>query len=472
MKHLTKTIIVLLLSITATLSAQTAQEADTLFKAQKYTQALDAYKKLLKSKPKTDLYNYRTALCAYELKDYDQAISYFLKTGDKFPLKNYYLGEIYFDTYRFDESIQALTTYLENFNPEDTQITLAHRKLKQADLGAKFLKRVEDVVVTDSMVVNKKDFLNKLPLSPDLGSLKQTRLKHPDGSVTDKIEYITQRGDRSCFSDTLHGQSDLFTAYKLLDKWASAEKLSSINTPDNENYPFLLLDGVTMYFASDGEGSLGGYDIFVTRFNTTTNTWLTPDNAGMPFNSPFNDYMMVIDDMRRVGWFVSDRYQPDGKVAIYQFIPNIEKKIIRTENRDSLVRFARAQQFTRSGFNKMIKSPDEVRNPVKLATVTKIIINDTLSYSGTDQFRSPEALKSYLELEKLQSDVYTTKSQLDAARTKYALTTDENVRTSVGEAILALEVKLRELEPQIKELTLRWRNGEIKFLQNSLESRK
>ena len=55
---------ILLAGITASLSAQTPQEADTLFKAKKYTQALDAYKKLLKTKPKTDLYNFRSGLCA------------------------------------------------------------------------------------------------------------------------------------------------------------------------------------------------------------------------------------------------------------------------------------------------------------------------------------------------------------------------------------------------------------------------
>jgi len=75
-------------------------------------------------------------------------------------------------------------------------------------------------------------------------------------------------------------------------------------------------------------------------------------------------------------------------------------------------------------------------------------------------------------LGQLQADAETTKSQLDAARTKYALAADENIKKSVGETILALEHRLRELEPRLKELTLRWRNEEIKFLQNSLKSGK
>ena len=38
---------------------------------------------------------------------------------------------------------------------------------------------------------------------------------------------------------------------------------------------------------------MGGYDIFVTRYNSDTDNYLNPENVGMPFNSPFNDYMAL-----------------------------------------------------------------------------------------------------------------------------------------------------------------------------------
>ena len=460
-----------MLLTSASLRAQTPQEADTLFKTNRYSQAMEVYKKLLKAKPKNDLYNFRIAQCAYELKDFEQAITYFQKTSDKYPLKNYYLGEIFFDNYRFDESVQAFMTYLEKFNPEDTQITTAQRKLKQAELGAKFLKRIEDVEIVDSMVVDKKDFLNKIPVSTELGSLKQMRLKLPGGSETDKIEYITQRGDRTWFSDTIGGQSDLFTSYKLLDRWAPAEKQITINTPDNENYPFLMLDGVTLCFASDGEGSLGGYDIFITRFNTDANKFLPAENVGMPFNSPFNDYMMIVDELRKVGWFVSDRYQPRGKVAVYQFIPNVEKKIIRSENPDTLIRFARAEVFSKSAKDKRIKSGYVAGKQISQPE-NRIIVCDSVVYSNAADFRSPDAREAYLQLQTLQSEYDAAKSELEGLRETYARSSDDNVRTSTGENILNLEAKLRELRPKIDALTLKWRNDEIKFLQNSLDKSK
>ena len=87
------------------------------------------------------------------------------------------------------------------------------------------------------------------------------------------------------------------------------------------NYPFLLPDGITLYYASDGESSIGGYDIYMARRNAD-NGFLEPVNLGMPYNSPFNDYMMAIDEYTGVGWFASDRNRIPGKVTVYVFVPS------------------------------------------------------------------------------------------------------------------------------------------------------
>lgn len=60
----------------------------------------------------------------------------------------------------------------------------------------------------------------------------------------------------------------LYSRIRLLDGWSEPEPLMSLNEQGNVNYPFLMSDGITLYYASDGEGSLGGYDIFVTRYDS------------------------------------------------------------------------------------------------------------------------------------------------------------------------------------------------------------
>ncbi|MDE7470283.1 MAG: hypothetical protein K2M57_02420, partial [Paramuribaculum sp.] len=86
------------------------------------------------------------------------------------------------------------------------------------------------------------------------------------------------------------------------------------------NYPFLMADGMTLYFASDGEGSLGGYDIYISRRDG--DGFLQPQNIGMPYNSPFDDYMLAIDEETGTGWWATDRNQLEDMVTIYRFIPS------------------------------------------------------------------------------------------------------------------------------------------------------
>jgi len=50
--------------------------------------------------------------------------------------------------------------------------------------------------------------------------------------------------------------------------------------------PFVMSDGLTLYFASTDHQSFGGYDLYVTRYNLATDSYLVPNQLNMPFNSP------------------------------------------------------------------------------------------------------------------------------------------------------------------------------------------
>ena len=60
-----------------------------------------------------------------------------------------------------------------------------------------------------------------------------------------------------------------------------------INTPYNEETPFISKDGNTLYFSSEGHGSIGGYDIF---FSTSSDgQWGKPSNIGYPVSTTDDD---------------------------------------------------------------------------------------------------------------------------------------------------------------------------------------
>lgn len=445
--------------------AQSSEKAQKLFYDQQYEEAREIYGALLRKSPKNVLNNYRYARCCYELGDVEQAIKHFEIAGERYPLRNYYLGELYFTTYRFDKSIEAYDKYLPTLKDDDERIPQIREKMARAEMAGRFLARVEDVAIVDSMVVDKDDFLAHYRIGSELGVLLQERLRLSEDRVEDKISYMTQRQDRIYFSDSIEGRMDIFTSYRLLDGWSKQMSLSDvINSGGDENYPFLMPDGVTMYFASDGENSMGGYDIFITKYVPATNMYLTPENVGMPFNSPYNDYMMLIDEVNGVGWFATDRYQPEGKVAIYRFVPNEEKKIVKSEDEDYVRQVAQLKLFRKAEVTAGSAPSQKKRQSSGQGKEFEFAVTDRLVYTRAEQFKSPEALAMWEELNVLMDEQENMRGQLEALRREYAQEKDDAALAVIASKILALEKKIHEQEATVHEKMLQVRNEEIKAL--------
>ncbi|RZL05374.1 MAG: hypothetical protein EOO89_26635, partial [Pedobacter sp.] len=70
--------------------------------------------------------------------------------------------------------------------------------------------------------------------------------------------------------------------------WSKPENLGPvINSPFDENTPFIHPDGKTLYFSSDGWPGFGNKDVFYSRMDEK-GKWGKPENIGYPINS-FNE---------------------------------------------------------------------------------------------------------------------------------------------------------------------------------------
>jgi hypothetical protein len=70
--------------------------------------------------------------------------------------------------------------------------------------------------------------------------------------------------------------------------WGPAVNLgAAINTPYNEDTPFITKNDSVLYFSSEGHSSMGGFDIFKSQ--KIGNTWKTPTNIGFPINTTDDD---------------------------------------------------------------------------------------------------------------------------------------------------------------------------------------
>jgi outer membrane protein OmpA-like peptidoglycan-associated protein/tetratricopeptide (TPR) repeat protein len=116
------------------------------------------------------------------------------------------------------------------------------------------------------------------------------------------------------------GGTDLYVSKFVNGKWSKPENLGSgVNTIGNEMFPFIDEAGA-LYFASDGWPGLGGLDMFsvATELKTGKPTG-TVRNLGAPLNSNNDDFGIITDRDRSIGYFSSNRKRGGSDDDIYKF---------------------------------------------------------------------------------------------------------------------------------------------------------
>ena len=145
-----------------------------------------------------------------------------------------------------------------------------------------------------------------------------------NSSTWDSQAAISCDGRQLFFASTRPGGiggSDLYRCYRLPDgSWSEPVNLGAgVNTPDDEEAPFLSNDGETLYFSSMGHDSYGDQDIFYSRWDATRQMWTKALNIGPPINTAARELGFHLTADGRQGYFASDRDGGEGGLDIYQF---------------------------------------------------------------------------------------------------------------------------------------------------------
>jgi tetratricopeptide (TPR) repeat protein len=99
------------------------------------------------------------------------------------------------------------------------------------------------------------------------------------------------------------GGLDLYISKKIKGEWGPAANLGpEINTMFNEDRPFLINKGKTLFFSSQGHRNIGGYDIF--RSDKEANgLWSKPENLGYPINTPDDNIFFMPTAEGKEGYY-------------------------------------------------------------------------------------------------------------------------------------------------------------------------
>lgn len=318
-----------------------------------------------------------------------------------------------------------------------------------------FLERVEQLVILDSIAVPKTDFFKAYRLPFSAGSLG-TADDIPFETMDADYVFTNEGNDFKMWAEPdSAGVFRIVESIKLTDgSWHEPTATPDVlNDGGNAIYPFMMSDGVTLYYASDNEESLGGYDIFVATRDAADGTYLQPQNIGMPYNSPYDDYLLAIDELNGVGWWATDRNRLDDLITIYLFKVNDLRKNYNADETENLpdLAFIRDYQATwgDEDYSSLVEEIQAITPGQEKKQVDFIFpMKGGVIYTTLDDFRTSSGktmMKKFLAAEK---SFKQKESKLSELRRKFSI----NKGSSMKAQIRTLENEIEKDRESLRRL--------------------
>jgi hypothetical protein len=203
---------------------------------------------------------------------------------------------------KFDEAINQLESYKVLVDGKTMETNEAKKLINMCEHGRYFMSQEATATIISSS---------------EVGQTAVNELTTAVVTNDEKKIYFSQ------LTNETNSGKDIYLKKRLpKGEWAQAQALpKTVNSSDDDDFPVAKAN--VLYFSSKGHNSMGGYDIFKTTYDSTTNTWSTPENLGYPINSPYDDFAFMPSENGTEASFASTRNQlPDNQLTLYKVALN------------------------------------------------------------------------------------------------------------------------------------------------------
>lgn len=235
--------------------------------------------------------------------------------------------------YRFDESIRAYEEALEA--EQDSLKMPAIDSLILLSVNGRTMSGyvyVPEVVARHRFSVD--DFFLYYPLKE--GSWRETPNQLDTVGGTFARALYAPAEDQAIYwsAEDKEGVRNVYMTEYQDTIWSAPALLNEQMVSDaDEVYPVVSADGKSIYFSSAGLYGVGGYDLYVSRWDEEAQDWGAPENLGFPFSSPADDFIYVDTEDGRYTLFASNRDCPADSVWVY--VLEYDSMPVRREITDS-----------------------------------------------------------------------------------------------------------------------------------------
>ena len=214
--------------------------------------------------------------------------------------------------------------------------------------------------------------------------------------------------------------------------------------------PILLEDGTTLLFGREGAKGIGGYDLYISRLRDGGGAFHEPTLLGMPYNSPYNDYLLSWHESEGWGTLVSDRFCGPDSVHIYRFAQKPSFLSGQTKAEPSEETAGEEFDFARASLSGLPISKDRAaaaspsRPSQKASGELLFVVQGDRIYRHWSDFRSPEAMKRYKAAEEAAQRLAERRKQLEELRCSWSASAEASTQRR------ELSVQIRQLETQLE----------------------
>ncbi|MCD4734889.1 MAG: hypothetical protein K8R53_02475, partial [Bacteroidales bacterium] len=305
------------------------KEADQLFNEGEYGEASPKYSQLLSIYPKNPDYNYRYGVCVLKTNRKDITIPLkYLEAAAIFGCKeeklNFYMGLAYHYNLKFSQAIESFESYLSQGLKEKTDEVDAliincknGQKLCKDDILVSIINKEQCLLSNFHRAYLSADIPGKVLVTPESFQTEADKQRDYSGLI-----YISGSSLAVFASYGEHdpGNKDIYLIRMMGNgEWGAPERLPDvINTIYDEDFPTISEDGNNLFFCSTGHNSIGGYDIFLSRYDTINQQWNEPVNLDSRINTPFDDILFCMTEEVNNVIFASNRQVTGDNIELYK----------------------------------------------------------------------------------------------------------------------------------------------------------
>ncbi len=304
--------------------------ADEYFKKKNWLEAEKLYASVIANAPRDHDLNFRYGVCLiYGSKKKEEAIKrlrFAVTGGGVDPKAFYYLGKAYHLNYQFNDAIKQYNKFKQVGSSGELKKLNVETDLKACNHGKKLLSNVTDMIVLQKSELGADRFYDLYKLNDIGGTILVTdefQTKFDKKAEHRPVIHFPSNSPTIFYSS--YGENgatglDIYVKKKLPGGgWSLSQKVKgAVNTFQDEDYAYMHPNGRYLYFCSKGHNSMGGYDVFRSKYNPSDDSFGPPENLDFAISSPDDDLLFVVDSLDKTAYFSSARSSGEGKLTVYK----------------------------------------------------------------------------------------------------------------------------------------------------------